>query len=287
MDTYRQLVKQEDHARLHLDPPKQPVALRKEFIARSATTITIKQLDHTWYGLDFTVTKSDGSPLFTVDGKPRSMSQRRQFKDHTGLPLFDLCRKWLSKNAWFVELPGGGGSSHLLTGVFKSTLGLPKFDIVMKNAVVPEKAEAGEDVTIEVRGKDGNYLTTHITIDGCKVAQVRRIPSPKEQLRVYTARGNRPKWEVDVAEGMDLSLVGLIWRELWEGLLILSVVRLLSLLSSYPTSFRGQVLLSPDSIAQRGRAGEEAVDRTSSFFLPSLSFAFFLTCLRLRNRYYE
>ncbi|KAL1981651.1 hypothetical protein VTN96DRAFT_2365 [Rasamsonia emersonii] len=209
MDTYRQLVKEDDHARLQLDPPKQPVAIRKEFIARSATTITIKQLDHTWYGLDFTVTKADGSPLFTVDGKPGTMSQRRQFKDNTGLPLFDLCRKWLSKNAWFLELPGGGGS-RLLTGVFKSTLGLPKFDIVLKNAVVPKKADEGEDVTIEVRGKDSNYITTHITIDGCKVAQVRRIPVPKEQLYVYSVKGNRPKWEVDVAEGMDLSLVAVI-----------------------------------------------------------------------------
>jgi hypothetical protein len=49
-------------------------------------------------------TSAEAAPLFTVNGKIASFTQRHQFLDQTGLPLFDITRK-VASVTWFVRLP--------------------------------------------------------------------------------------------------------------------------------------------------------------------------------------
>ncbi|KZF20105.1 hypothetical protein L228DRAFT_250545 [Xylona heveae TC161] len=242
------------HDRFLLNTVAPPIAVREEYIAPSKTTITVKQNDKAWLGRDFTIRNpssgdydydnndddDNGPVLFTVECKAMSNSQRREFRDASGLPLFELRRKWLAlSDAWTLRLPGsrdsiisnsscsnssGNGSNsngsrdandaNILTGSLKWSLGRPKFDVKLRNAAVPDAAkESDKYVTLEVRGQDSNRITTHVSLpegvggqgEGKKVMQIRR--SPDEMKSNFRTGRHGYLWEVGVAEGVDLALV--------------------------------------------------------------------------------
>ncbi|GAT26318.1 hypothetical protein RIB2604_02009000 [Aspergillus luchuensis] len=182
---------------------KQPIAIRPEHIASSLTTIRIKQHSKSWSGGDFTISTCQGeegsvTKLFSVDGDFGSLSQRRHFRDSSGLPLFELHRK-RSGVTWFVHLPSDKNDDEpIATIATKWSAFKDKFDVHIKNA-----AASGEDTVIEVRGKDIWKVKTHVYQNGALVMMAKLT----DMLSVYVP-GKRPEWELTVAEGFDLSLVG-------------------------------------------------------------------------------
>ncbi|KAE8168020.1 tubby C-terminal-like domain-containing protein [Aspergillus tamarii] len=191
-----------------LTPLKQPIALRTEYIASHPTTIRVKQHSNSWSGGDFTVTKcpTDESPLaeklFTVDGDFKSISQRRYFQDASGLPLFEIAHKRLGVT-WFVHLPGGRESTDstpIATIVPQWHALKDKFDVHLNNA-----AANGEETILEVRGQDVFKSKTHVYHKGALVTAIKL----KDMVSVYIP-GKRPAWELEVVEGMDLSLAAII-----------------------------------------------------------------------------
>ncbi|GLB11895.1 hypothetical protein AtubIFM57258_009169 [Aspergillus tubingensis] len=182
---------------------KKPIGIRPEHIASRHTTIRIKQHSKSWSGGDFTISTRQseaGSPtkLFSVDGDFGSWSQRRHFLDSSGLPLFELHRK-KSGVTWFVHLPGENHDAEpIATIATKWSVFKDKFDVHIKNATA-----ASEDTVLEVRGQDIWKVNTHVYNNGVLVM----IAKLKDMLSVYLP-GKRPEWELTVAEGFDLSLVG-------------------------------------------------------------------------------
>lgn len=85
--------------------------------------------------------------LFTVDGRFTSWSQRRVFRDATGLPLFNLHRKSTGVT-FFIEIPGDE-DRPLATLAPRSSVFKDKCDIYLANA-----AADGREVMMEVRGQD-------------------------------------------------------------------------------------------------------------------------------------
>ncbi|KAE8364899.1 tubby C-terminal-like domain-containing protein [Aspergillus caelatus] len=191
-----------------LTPLKQPIALRTEYITSHPTTIRVKQHSNSWSGGDFTITKcpTDESPLaeklFTVDGDFKSISQRRYFQDASGLPLFEIAHKRLGVT-WFVHLPGGreNTSSPPIATIVPQWHALKdKFDVHLNNA-----AADGEETILEVRGQDVFKSKTHVYHKGALVTTIKL----KDMVSVYIP-GKRPAWELEVAEGMDMSLAAII-----------------------------------------------------------------------------
>lgn len=185
---------------------KQPIALRPEHIASAPTTLRVKHANRS--GVDYRVTtvapdagNSSGSSeppvLFTVDGEFTSWSQRRVFRDASGLPLFNLRRK-SSGVTFFIEIPGDE-SRPLATLAPRWSALRDKCDIYLSNA-----AAGGEEVVLEVRGQDIWKRWTHVYFNNALVMRTKLT----EMLAVYLP-GKRIEWEAEVAEGMDLSLVGL------------------------------------------------------------------------------
>ncbi|GFF65006.1 hypothetical protein CNMCM6936_009572 [Aspergillus lentulus] len=149
---------------------KQPIALRTEYIASSPTTIRFQSQAMT-----------PRRTLFTVDGDFASVSQRRRVQDATDLPLFEIARKRLGVT-WFVHLPGSKerGDPHPVATV------VPQWHMLKDKFDVHFSSAAG-----------GNGGREEIVL------------SLKDMVAVYVP-GKRPEWEIEVAEGVDLSLAAII-----------------------------------------------------------------------------
>lgn len=193
-----------------LTPVKQPIAIRPEHVASSTTTIQVKQHSASWSSGNFTIstTPTTEEPLlnklFDVDGDFASWSQRRHFRDASGLPLFKISRKKTGVT-WYLHLPGesnsssskGNASKPIATVVPKWSALKDKFDVHLQNA-----AANGEETILAVRGQNVWKSKTNVYHHGNLVMTVKLT----DIAAVYLP-GKRPAWEVVVAEGMDLSLV--------------------------------------------------------------------------------
>lgn len=186
-----------------LDTLEQPIGLRPDLVAAATRRIRVKQ--HAGFGpSDFTVTGNNGSEpesspaqLFSVDGHVLSWQQRRNFRDGSGLPLFEVARKKAGVT-WFVHLPGADGEPiATITTRFHALK--DKFDVYFDNA-----AGNGEKVQLEVRGQDIWKLRTNVYFGERIVMTAKRT----DKMSVYVP-GKSIEWDVDVVQGMDMSIVRL------------------------------------------------------------------------------
>jgi hypothetical protein len=111
-------------------------------------------------------------------GPMKSWSWRRQVKNKSGEPIFDLRHHgWAMKNLWTVESPEGhhlADLKHVSSGKGRSDL-----DMVVANG----KGEEG-DVVLQIRQKDQNDISNLSQVD-------------------------RSSWKVRIAGGVDPAVVSL------------------------------------------------------------------------------
>ena len=76
------------------------------------------------------------------------------------------------------------------------------------------KNEEGREVVMEVRGQDVWKLRTNVYVDGKLVMSLKR----GNRYAIYIP-GKNPEWVVDVAEGVDLSIVSFVsvWLFVFRG----------------------------------------------------------------------
>ncbi|KAL4809087.1 tubby C-terminal-like domain-containing protein [Aspergillus unguis] len=216
-----------------LHSPKHPIALRPEHIARSTTTIRIKQHSTTLSSGNFTITRVPDSSnpiqapetLFTVDSDYPSFSQRRHFRDASGLPLFEISRRKMGVT-WYLHLPGDGQKGSVSAGsiggqgrvsgsrpaaepiatvVPKFHALKDKFDVYFRNAADDQGLGRQEDVVLEVRGQNVWKSRTNVYYHG-KVVMVVKLT---DLVATYLPF-KRPTWEAVVAEGVDVSLAAVL-----------------------------------------------------------------------------
>ncbi|CRG84146.1 hypothetical protein PISL3812_01471 [Talaromyces islandicus] len=187
-----------------LDSLEQPIGLRPDLVAATARRIRVKQ--HAGLGpSDFTVTgtndsepESSPTKLFSVDGHVMSWQSRRNFRDGSGLPLFEVARKKAGVT-WFVHLPKDDGEPiATITTRFHALK--DKFDVYFNNA-----AGSREKVQLEVRGQDIWKLRTNVYFGERMVMTCKRT----DKMSVYIP-GKALEWDVDIVQGMDMSIASLI-----------------------------------------------------------------------------
>lgn len=172
--------------------------------------------------------------MFTVTGWKFSNRSCREFRDASGLPLFELHRNWFKfRHKWCVTLPGvepgsssassssgsGFGDSSCNGGVLATgshrirALGYKPFGgfsigIERNAAAADSKKEDDKKLSLEIE-KYGNVLALFDVVDGDrKVAQVRESIEHNERLALISSRADyRPVLDVIVTPGVDLSLV--------------------------------------------------------------------------------
>ncbi|CAI7587676.1 unnamed protein product [Penicillium viridicatum] len=188
---------------------KQPIAICPEYVASSTTTIQVKQHSASWSSGNFTISSTPTAEepllnkLFSVEGEIASWSQRRHFRDASGLPLFDISREKVGVR-WYLHPPGesskGTASEPIATVVPKWSALKDKFDVHLRNA-----AANGEETILEVRGQNVWKSKTNVYHRGNLVMIVKLTNIAAVYLPI-----KRPSWEAVVAEGMDLSLASVI-----------------------------------------------------------------------------
>lgn len=96
-----------------LKAPGRPLALRREYVTETKTTFIVRPQGNAASAESYVITDDDDTVLFTVTGWKFSDRSCREFRDASGLPLFELHRSWLAfartssgRGVWAVTLPG-------------------------------------------------------------------------------------------------------------------------------------------------------------------------------------
>lgn len=208
-------------------PPRGPIAIRPQFIAQDESTVlSVKENNFSLAHRDFTVRKANGDTFMTISGRTLSLGLQREFRDSSGLPLFELRkRQYLKKRSsnagWSLALPGyetGQEYDDVLTATFKSFWIHPKLDVRLKNLAPPQHSPRSNDsaidladsyhenVVLQVRGQDSSRLNTHVLCEGRKVIHIRRESNQLTESVYPHGFGYKPEWELTVAQGVDVAL---------------------------------------------------------------------------------
>lgn len=228
------------HPQLQPATPQLPISIRpnSETIATAEpeTIITIRNRPEPWHPLDYTVAHQSGATLFTVQGHPWGLAQRRVFRDASGLPLFELRNKWFDSSVLDLKLPGAGTASEpLLSAKCRVAIQKPRAVLWFWNACVPRTRDATarpaqrqnhkfqrllsrsrrkaltgveSETVMEIVALDVDNLAQVAVVQDQRVAFIDRITDP-----AILAQGQkppfrfRPMWRARVARGVDLALV--------------------------------------------------------------------------------
>lgn len=216
-----------------LSPPLRPIALRPESVSRSELLLTVKNRPEPWHSLDYSV-EYEGQTIFSVQGYPWSIGQRRVFYDRSGLPLFELRCRWYNSSCLELRLPGQ--MEHvILSAKLRVAVRAPKAVIRFRNAVLSEQRRPGDskkrkgkgkldddgdngvylpdsdEMMLEVRDEDPYYHTQVLVLGDRIIAHIRRVTNPAELAEgPQPSSCYRPKWEVRVAPGVDVALIAVV-----------------------------------------------------------------------------
>lgn len=188
----------------------QPIALRPDHIAACTTTLFVTQHQGAKLhseGEEITVkrqpylqekseNRDQGEKLFSIDSEVVPLSQRRFFRDASGLPLFELVQKKAGVT-WFVYLPGQkekGNEGEAIAAIAPRWNPLKnKLDVYVRNA------GDGKEKKLKVRGLDMAKSRTHVYYLDQLAMDATRVDAHKSVTRL--------EWRVEVAKGLDVSLV--------------------------------------------------------------------------------
>ncbi|KAI1859040.1 hypothetical protein JX265_010517 [Neoarthrinium moseri] len=146
-----------------------------------------------------TVLGKDGHPIFKVEGTAwgTSWSWRRKLIDSAGHHVCDFRHNSFDiKNGWTVEGPSGQKIVSLVHTAF-----LKKGHAAVTATV---RTTAGEDVSVEMSPRDRAALLVTIEVGGSTIASITKIA---DNRYVFGDPRDRSVWNVNVAAGVDLSLV--------------------------------------------------------------------------------
>ncbi|KAE8130934.1 tubby C-terminal-like domain-containing protein [Aspergillus pseudotamarii] len=204
-----------DHAissqpRKVLKAPDRPIAIRGNYIADSRTLLTLRPQGGAQSVAAYKVQDENGATQFTASGRKYNSRSCREFRDASGLPLFELHRKISFRNAWSITLPGSPTADSIATGAPRLAP-FGNFIFTFTNVVTTDMKESGDDrlVTLEVE-RHGRVLESFDIVDGDrKVAEVRESVQHNQKLALTpsTRRNYRPVLDIVVTPGVDLSLV--------------------------------------------------------------------------------
>lgn len=159
---------------------------------------------------------NDDSTLITVTGKRYNEKSTREFRDSSGLPLFEMQKVWWpgwkSRRPWRIRLPGSK-EADLVDIRFKG-LTHTTFEVNFRN-VVASGAKDDNVVHIVVHRVSSLYRVYEVRVAGIKVVDIRESMERNRSVPtiMYNSSGgilpSRLVMEVLVAANFDMSVVSL------------------------------------------------------------------------------
>ncbi|GAB1193895.1 hypothetical protein APSETT444_003131 [Aspergillus pseudonomiae] len=167
-----------DHAissqpRKVLKAPNRPIAIREHYITNSKTLLTLRPQGDAQSGAAYKVQDENGVTRFTASGRKYNGRSCREFRDASGLPLFDLHRKISFRNVWCITLPESPTADSIATGAPRlAPFGSFLFTFTNVAATDLKVPVHDKEVTLEIK-RHGRVLESFDVVDGDrKVAEV-------------------------------------------------------------------------------------------------------------------
>lgn len=197
--------------------PPNPISIRPDLISSEETTLRLYPKANTRSATDYTIKDvATGSTKFTVTGKKYGSSSGREFRDSTGLPLFELHRVGLSRKPWRVRLPGDK-ERDLISICMRGPSMKIKLDIAQNRAATTDsrdrKREGEEMETAKMEVRRTTALFTFDVLAGeQKVADIRENGEINHSIGhsisgPYDYAPPKRVLDINLAEGLDMSIV--------------------------------------------------------------------------------
>jgi hypothetical protein len=203
-----------------LTPAPHPVAIRLEHLAETETHLRIEEKSNLFGPSDFLALLDDGTTVFSAHGKGAVFGKKREIRDGSGLPIFELYASSSSlKGAWYLELPGRSHERMLSIDLLGGSSGRVSLYVYFANrcehyglstGMSTQNSLTTNDVVFEVRGQDMERIQFDVFYLGAKVASIRRLVPA---IISSTKSGGKPLWQASVSANVDLSIVSLNARD--------------------------------------------------------------------------
>jgi hypothetical protein len=194
-----------------LTPAPHPIAIRFEHLAEAETHLRIEESSNLFGPSNFIALSDDGTTIFSAHGKGAVFGKKREIRDGSGLPIFELHASSSSlKGAWYLELPGRSHERLLSIDLLGGMRGRVSLHVHFANRYEREGQSSIQvsppttDAVLEIRGQDMERILFDVFYPGANVARIRRlVPSVISSTR----SGGNPLWEASVSANVDLSIV--------------------------------------------------------------------------------
>ncbi|KAJ6094992.1 hypothetical protein N7467_002505 [Penicillium canescens] len=200
-----------------LKPLSDSIAIRSDHIALGETALRLYPKADKKSPADYTIKNiTTGSTVFSVTGKKYGSNPGREFRDSTGLPLFELRRAGFFIRPWRVRLPGDNridlASIYMQGPSRRITLKLAQNQAAAADGV--QRVDEEKTVTLKVFQTTALF-TFDILAGDQKVAHI------QENTEINGSAGHwisgpyhyvppRRVLDIRLAEGLDASIAALI-----------------------------------------------------------------------------
>jgi hypothetical protein len=198
-----------------LQPLSDPVAIRSELVASEETELRLYPRADRKSAAEYIIRNVfTGSTVASVTGKKYGSSPGREFRDSSGLPLFELRRAGFIR-PWKVRLPGDDSkdlASIYMQGPSKKiTLNIAENQAPAINGA--KGVDAEKKVTLKVFRKTSLY-TFDVMAGDQKIAHIQENPELNRSVGhfmygPYDYVPPRRILDIRLAEGLDASIVSL------------------------------------------------------------------------------
>ncbi|KAH8663581.1 tubby C-terminal-like domain-containing protein [Tricladium varicosporioides] len=183
-------------AQIHLNPVNPPLGIFASYCVPKQTTLVMKEKVWSLSGDTFHIVDENGQEVVQCRGQTFSISDRKEFADAHGRPLFSLRTKLLSIHKSFYAEAPDGRELFLVKGKF--SIGTSKMIATFVNQ------SNGQPVELLVKG-DWLDRSATITMNGVVVAQISR-----SYFNMREIFGGQQTYYVTVAPHVDLALMAAV-----------------------------------------------------------------------------
>ncbi|RMJ28936.1 hypothetical protein PHISP_00147 [Aspergillus sp. HF37] len=197
--------------------PARPVALRADRIAAAQTRLHLVPECNPRSETDYTIIDdADESDVFTITGKKFGDRPGREFRDASGLPLYELHQRAIPlKQPWSVRLPGGDSDSLVSTQLWPSLRGYRSVSCEFKfqnAAAIDNKQPHEKSVKLHTQRRPSRLYAFDVLDGDRKIIEVQESISKNDKLALMpeSRKDYHPILDIRVAPGVDLVLAALI-----------------------------------------------------------------------------
>jgi len=179
-----------------LAPVTPPLGVNPNYCMAKQTTLVLKEKVWSLSGDSFSVTDEAGMAVCKCQGKTFSFSDRKEFADNQGRPLFDLRNKLMSiHKTFYAQAPNG---DHLFEVKSKFSIGKSKMIATFNNA------STNAPIELLVKG-DWFDRSATITLNGMVIAQISR-----HFMNMREIFAGQQTYYVTIAPNVDLAMMAAI-----------------------------------------------------------------------------